>query len=144
MTWFLRSTWIFEKAKVRCITQSLSREFSHPRTGRREHIFILLIRPTHWIYNNPVQLSTKSITQNPLIGIYWWVIILIVSCATRPPRKAAVLGRSALGARTLCRETQYQGFCRFRREIIRTLLQQHTRIPQAVSYQVRVEFVLQP
>lgn len=39
--------------------------------------------------------------QYPLTGTYCFVIILMASCATMPPRKAAVLGSSAEGVRTL-------------------------------------------
>ena len=61
---------------------------------------------THSIYtvhdgSTPVQVSTRSITQYPLTGMYCLVIIFIVSCATIPPRNAATFGRSAVGARTL-------------------------------------------
>jgi hypothetical protein len=42
--------------------------------------------------------------QYPLTGTYCVVIILMVSCATMPPRKAAVLGSSAVGARALKRD----------------------------------------
>ncbi len=51
--------------------------------------------------STPVQVSTRSITQYPLTGMYCFVIIFIASCATIPPRNAATLGRSAVGARTL-------------------------------------------
>lgn len=101
-----------------------------------------VIEKSPTIYNTPVQLSIKSITQNPLIGIYWWVIILMVSCATRPPRKAAVLGRSALGARTLNVSNDLSIRSIKRHNLIRTLPQQHTRILRVVSYEVEVEFVL--
>jgi len=52
--------------------------------------------------STPVQVSTRSMTQYPLTGMYCLVIIFIASCATIPPRKAATFGRSAVGARTLC------------------------------------------
>lgn len=42
-----------------------------------------------------------SITQYPLIGIYCFVMILMTSCATSPPSRAALFGRSAVGVRTL-------------------------------------------
>ena len=49
----------------------------------------------------PVHVSTRSTTQYPLTGTYCFVIILITSCATNPPRKADVVGRSAVGDRAL-------------------------------------------
>ena len=51
--------------------------------------------------STPVQVSTRSATHTPAMGTYCFVIILIASCATRPPRKAATFGRSAVGARAL-------------------------------------------
>lgn len=51
--------------------------------------------------NIPVQVSIKSTVQTPAIGIYCFVMILMISCATRPPRNAAELGRSAVGDRAL-------------------------------------------
>jgi len=51
--------------------------------------------------STPVQVSTRSITQYPLTGMYCLVIIFIASCATIPPRNAATFGRSAVGARTI-------------------------------------------
>jgi len=51
--------------------------------------------------NIPVQVSIKSTVQTPAMGIYCWVMILIISCATKPPRNAAELGRSAVGDRAL-------------------------------------------
>lgn len=44
----------------------------------------------------------------PSIGTYCFVIILITSCATTPPRNAAVLGRSAVGARALQTQKTHQ------------------------------------
>ena len=52
-------------------------------------------------YSIPVQVPMRSTTQTELIGMYCFVIILITSCATNPPRKAAVFGRSAVGERAL-------------------------------------------
>lgn len=49
----------------------------------------------------PVHVSTKSTTQYPLMGTYCFVIILMASCATSPPRNADVVGMSAVGERAL-------------------------------------------
>ena len=46
-------------------------------------------------------LVTRSITHVPSIVIYCLVINLMVSWATMPPNKAAVVGKSEVGAREL-------------------------------------------
>lgn len=55
-------------------------------------------------YRIAVDMSIMSITQYPLIGIYCLVMTLMTSCATSPPSRAALFGRSAVGARTLNNE----------------------------------------
>lgn len=81
------------------------------------------------IQTTPVQVSTRSITQYPSTGTYCFVIIFITSCATSPPRKAAVLGRSAVGERALQREQirYYQCLGSREREGRRTLRLRHRR-----------------
>jgi hypothetical protein len=52
----------------------------------------------------PVHEPIRSTTQYPFTGMYCFVINLMASCAIIPPRKAAMLGISAVGVRALsCR-----------------------------------------
>lgn len=73
-------------------------------------LIIIIITPRVYIHIDishyytskiPVHVSIKSTVQTPVIGTYCFVIILIISCATKPPKNAAVLGRSAVGDRAL-------------------------------------------